>query len=416
MRVGSPSLRSLGSVLLLAACAFAQDTTVVYRGATVWPGDGPAIEDAVVVVRNGRIEAMDRGLAIPDGATVIDVPGKFITPGLVDAAFDGAISALDANEQGTEVTPSLRVLDALDPQNPAFARVRNGGVTTVHLMPGTRNVIGGLSAVVQTWAKDPQSMLVRDEVSLRMVLGAEPSGGNRAIRGGNVDSIYYRRPTSRMGVIWAARRAFYDAKEHLAESPGGVRVTRTTQELRDLSVLARVLQGTLPLVTTARNEQDLRTALRLAAEFGYTPVVDEAQEAHMVVDELAAARVWVMVSSPSADDVGGSAGQDGAEPRHSTLLRLSQKGVPFVVTTGSNSLGTELVREMMFAHRFGLTKEEALAAVTSRPAKLLGLADRKGRLRPGLDADLVVWSADPFDPASTPVTVVLGGTDTTSLP
>jgi hypothetical protein len=180
-------------------------------------------------------------------------------------------------------------------------------------------------------------------------------------------------------------------------------------------VLARVLTGTLPRVTTARSEQDLRTALRLSTEFGYTPVIDEAQDAHSVVAELSAARVWVMVGAPSASSVGGPGGQDGAEPRYATVLRLRDAGVNFVITTGTNANALDLIREAMFAHRFGLTRDEALAAVTTQPAKLLGLQDKKGALKPGMDADFVVWSADPFDPSSTPSSVVIGGIDTTSL-
>src|SRR5262249_2535753 len=155
--------------------------------------------------------------------------------------------------------------------------------------------------------------------ALRVVLGAEPSMGNRAIRGGTVDSIYYRRPTTRMGVVWEVRSHFYEAKDYLARSLAG----GGGQPDRDLDVLVRVLQGKLAVVTTARSEQDLRTALRLGTEFGYTPVIDEAQEAHYVVDELAKAKVWVMVGAPSADRVAGSAGADQADPRFATLPALA---------------------------------------------------------------------------------------------
>lgn len=410
-------LRRALPFVVLALSAVAQDAPVVYRGAQLWPGDGAPIADAVLVIQNGRVQNVGgQSTTIPDGARIVECAGAVITPGLIDAAWAGPVPVADANEQSTEITPSLHVLDNLDPQHPAFARVRNTGVTTVHLMPGTRSVMGGLSAVLQTWASDPTSMVLRDEATLRLVLGAEPSMGNRAIRGGSVDSIYYRRPTTRMGVIWSARRAFFDAKEQIAETQGGQKTTRTAQEQRDLSVLARVLQGTLPLVTTARSEQDLRTALRLAAEFGYTPVIDEAQDAYMVVDELQKSRVVVMVAAPSANAVGGPAGQDGAEPRYSTLKKLQDAGVPFVITTGTNQNAVDLVREAMFAHRFGLTREQALAAVTTQPAALLAIQDRKGRLAAGMDADFVVWSTDPFDPASTPTTVVIRGTDTTQKP
>ena len=408
---------ALFSAFVLAAPAMAQDEPIVWRGARVLTGAGAAIDDAVLVVVGGRIQTIGGpATAVPAGSRLVEARGAVITPGLIDAAWNGgtAIAVADQNEQSTEVTPSLHVLDTLDPMDKAIARVRSQGVTTVHVMPGTRSVIGGLSCVLQTWGKDQEAMVLSSEAALRMTLGAEPSMGNRAIRGGSVDSIYYRRPTTRMGVIWSARRALYDAKEMVDESQAQQQVARTAQE-RDLSVLARVLKGTLPMVTTARSEQDIRTALRLSTEFGYTPVLDEAQDAHAVVQELSDARVWVMVGAPSASSVGGSGGQDGAEPRYATLLRLRDAGVNFVITTGTNTNSLDLIREAMFAHRFGLTRDEALAAVTTKPAKLLGLQDKKGELKPGMDADFVVWSADPFDPSSTPTSVVIGGIDTTSL-
>jgi imidazolonepropionase-like amidohydrolase len=395
------------SVLLLLSCALAaQEQTTAYKGARVWPGGGAPIDDAVVVIARGKVLAVGGpSTSIPDGAKVVDVSGKTITPGLVDAAWSGGLAPQDQNEQGSESTPALRAIDSLDPRNKNFVKARRAGVTSVHVMPGGQNVIGGLSAVVKTFASDPAAMVVKDETALRITLGAEPSGGNRAIRGGTVDSIYYRRPTTRMGVIWEVRRSFYDAKEYLARTLNG----GNPQPDRNLEVLGRVLQGKLAIVTTARSEQDLRTALRMGTEFGYTTVIDEAQEAHYVVDELAAAKVWVMVGAPSADRVGGGGGQDGADPRYATLPALVDKGVPFVITTGSNTLALDLVREATFAVRFGIPASKALDAITTDPARLLGVGDRIGQLAPGKDADLVVWSADPFEPASQPLTVLIDG-------
>jgi imidazolonepropionase-like amidohydrolase len=397
-------LRSLLAVAVCTALA-AQEQVTVYRGALVFTGGAAPIADGVVVIARGRVQAVGGpGTPVPEGAVVVDVAGRVITPGLVDAAWNGGIAG-DANEQSEEVTAALKVLEALDPKDPAFARARQAGVTTVHVMPGTRNVIGGLSAVVKTWGDRPEAMLLKDETALRIVLGAEPSSGNRAIRGGTVDSIYYRRPTTRMGVVWTVRSSFYDAKDWLARTIDG----GNPPPDRNLEVLARVLQGRLAVVTTARSEQDLRTALRLAGEFGYTPIIDEAVEAHYVVDELAAAKVWVMVGAPSAERVNGSGAADGAEPRFSTLSRLTAAGVPVVITTGTNAAALDLVREAMFAVRYGVAEQQALDAITVMPARLLGVDDRVGSLAAGRDADLVVWSTHPFDPAAEPLTVLVGG-------
>ncbi len=407
MNIPSPARRPwlAFAVLALAATAAAQQHVTVYKGARLLPGGAPAIDNGVLVVAGGKIQAIGgAATALPNGAEIVDCAGRTITPGLIDASFRGAFAGSDQNEQGDEVTPAARVLDSLDPTDPVFARIRASGVTSVHVMPGTRNVIGGLGCVLKTAGKDPAAMVLKQDASLRIVMGGEPSMGNRAIRGGNVDSIYYRRPTTRMGVVWEVRKAFYAAKQTQetnqpqpqAADPGRV-------------VLQRVLRGELQTFTTARSEQDIRTALRIADEFGYKTVIDEAQDAYMVLDELAAAKVTVVVGAPSATAVAGSGAQDGADPRCATLTQLAARGVPFVITTGTNLAALDLVREAMFAHRNGVPAQQALDAVTILPAKLLGIADHTGSLAAGKDADFVVWSTDPLDPAAVAESVHIDG-------
>jgi imidazolonepropionase-like amidohydrolase len=397
-----------GSVtLLLTALATAQQEVTAYTNARILPGGKPTISNATMVVSGGKILALGGAdVKVPDGAKVIDCKGMTITPGLIDASFQSSNNQQDLNEQSAEVTPHLRILDNIDPEDPLFRRARNNGVTAVHVMPGTRNVIGGLGGVIKTYGSDPKSMVIKADASMRIVMGAEPSNGNRAIRGGRVNSMYYRRPTSRMGVIWSVRRAFYDAKEALTKTqgaPGDAPPSPGTQ------IMMQVLQGKLTAVTTARSEQDLRTALRIAEEFGYETVIDEAQDAYMVADELAEKNVVVMLGAPSAETVSGSAARDGSAPRSGTVAVLASKGIRFVITTGTNPSALPLIREAMFAHRFGLGPQQALDAITIEPAKLLGLDDRIGSLATGKDADFVIWSHDPLDPAAVAVSVHING-------
>ncbi len=400
-------LRTATLTLALGALAAAQDGVTAYTNATILPGGKPAMSNATMVVSGGKVIALGGAdLKLPDGANVVDCKGKTITPGLIDASFQSGNNTQDLNEQSDEVTPNLRVLDSIDPEDPRFARARNAGVTTVHVMPGTRNVIGGLGCVLKTHGTDPKAMVIKEDASMRIVMGSEPSSGNRAIRGGRVNSMYYRRPTTRMGVIWEVRRAFYDAKEAMTKTqgaPGDAPASPGTQ------VLMEVLQGKVTAVTTARSEQDLRTALRIADEFGYQTVIDEAQDAYMVADELAGKKAVVMLGSPSAEGVGGSAGRDGAAPRAGTVAVLAAKGITFVITTGTNPAALPLINEAMFAVRNGLGPQQALDAVTIEPAKLLGLSDRIGSLAPGKDADFVIWSQHPLDPAAVAESVLING-------
>ena len=198
--------------LALASPGLAQQEAVVLKGATIYPVSGTVIENGVVILTGGKILAIGGAdTETPEGARVIDVTGKIITPGLIDAGTTLSVSVQDANEQVREVTPQMRIVDAIDPSHKVFEAVRRHGVTTVQINPGNRNVIGGLGAVLKTHGTTVTDMLVKDSSALRMAMGSEPSRGNRAIRYGTPVGLYYRRPKTRMGVVWVARKAFYDA-------------------------------------------------------------------------------------------------------------------------------------------------------------------------------------------------------------
>jgi imidazolonepropionase-like amidohydrolase len=122
-----------------------------------------------------------------------------------------------------------------------------------------------------------------------------------------------------------------------------------------------------------------------------------------------------MLGSPSAEAVGGSASADGSAPRAGTVAVLAQKGVTFVITTGTNTAALPLINEAMFAVRNGLGPQQALDAITIEPAKLLGLSDRIGSLAPGKDADFVIWSQHPLDPAAVAESVLINGQSVSQL-
>ncbi len=397
-------LAAISALLLSTAAATAQDTPVVLTGGRVLPVDRPPIDPGVVIMHRGTITAVgEANMPVPPDSESIDCTGKVITPGLVDAATSLGLSSEDANEQGDEVTPHVRVLDAIDPADPRFARARRAGVTTAQVSPGNRNVVGGLGCVIKTAGDHVAGMLVRDASCLRVAMGGEPSAGNRAIRFGTPNSIYYRRPTTRMGVVWAVRKAFYDAQSYREQQTNNV-VDGPSMVDPAMDVLVEVLDRKMHVRTTARAEQDIRTALRLAAEFGYETVIEEATEAYLVTDELAAAGVTLVLAG-----LGLESGRDGAEPRYHTAAQLAAAGVPFAIATGSSLGDAALVQEAMFAMRNGLSADQALAATTAVPAAVLGVADQLGTLTVGKAADVVVWNGSPFAPTTTATRVFIDG-------
>jgi imidazolonepropionase-like amidohydrolase len=315
---------------------------------------------------------------------VIDLGAGTLIPGLIDAAASGGVEGRTA-EQTAEVTPNFRVLDGVDWSAKAFRHARAEGVTTVALLPGTDNVIGGRSCVVKTAGSPDRRVLSKDQ-SLVIALASDPANGNSSpgrFGGGRPDTIYTRQPTNRMGVVWILRSEFGRAKAG-----------------SDAPALREALAGKKPVVCVSRLDCDLTAALRLRHDYPMSLTLAGAQEAYKVADELAAAKVPVLLGPVAT--VAGS-GPEQSETVLNNAGALHKAGVRFALTGGN------LLDQARFAVRFGLPADAALAAVTSAPAKILGVEKRVGAIAPGLDADLVALTGDPFDLTAIVRWTMIGG-------
>ncbi|MAE75455.1 MAG: amidohydrolase [Planctomycetes bacterium] len=390
------------ALLLLSSALAAQGDTLVLRGARVFTGQGDFQKGLVVIVKDGKIAAIGRDIPVPQGAKEVDCKDKWITPGFVDAMTALGLTSMNENEESNEVTPQVRAINAIDPEAQNFKRAVAGGVTTAYIMPGQMNVFGGLGVVYKTAGK---SRVVREDAGVRMTLGQMPGSGNRSFRGfgGSPTSIYYRRPNNRMGTIWEVRRAFYDAMD-VRETNLGPQLEPTAAQ----RVLISALDRKMKVRTTARHGQDIRTALRLAEEFGIAVILDDATEAYKTLDYVVAAGVPVVAGPPSVQ-----AGFDGSTPHLDTLALLARAGVEVAISTAQRPDALPLVREAGFAVRGGMDRAAALAAVTSVPAKILGVDARVGSLDKGKDADIVLWSRHPLSPYSRAVRVWVDGVPVT---
>ncbi|MCA8972553.1 MAG: amidohydrolase family protein, partial [Planctomycetes bacterium] len=321
------------------------------------------------------------------------------TPGLVDANTALGLPSAQENEQSNEITPHLQIIDLYDVEAQNVAHARRNGVTTAYITPGELNVFGGLGAVVKTAGESP--VLAREN-GLRMTLGNMPGQGNAPFRTyGKPVGMYFRRPSNRMGVIWEIRKAFYDAIEARETAPGQVQqLSAATQ------TLIRALDKDLIVRTSARADQDIRTAIRLAQEFGINLVLDHVTEAYACLDDVVAAGFPVLLTAPTLED-----DPEGATPHLDTARLLAARGVTLAIQSGADPRAEPLVREAAFAVRGGLSREAALAAITSVPAKILGVDDRVGSIAPGKDADVVVWSGHPLGLGSRAEHVFVNGVE-----
>jgi imidazolonepropionase-like amidohydrolase len=388
------ALLTIGLLGLLALPSLAQKQSWTIRADKVYTAAGDPLDGGVVKVSDGKISAVSSGSARGDG--VLECAA--VTPGLIDLSVridTGSYSV----EQSTETPVALNVADSLDLFSYRWARELKSGVTTVLANPTDRGVIGGFGLALKTGgAPTLEARLLKNEVALRSSMGSEPSSGNRAPRGSRPATFYYRRPTTRMGVEWVFRKAFYDtlaaAKDATLRTP-------------ETDVLARVLKGDLPITVQAWATQDIRTAIYLKEEFGIPRMVlDAAADAWKEPALLVRSGVDVVLP-PFAPQ--GNSG-DGSFFAYDTAKVLFDNGVRFALSGhGAAQPENRLRLQPGYAMSGGLSFDAALAAVTINPARMIGVDDRVGSIEVGKDADLVLWSGQPFQPTSRVIGVLLNG-------
>ncbi len=383
--------------------------SIAIMGGRVVPIDGEVIEDGTVLLIDGKIAAVDsRDFRLPAGVDRIDATGKWVLPGLVDAHTHlGAReegegwAGHDTNELTGPVQAHVRVLDAINPADEGFRDAISGGVLAAGVTPGSGNPIGGQTVAIRCWGRTVDDMVLRSPAGMKSALGENPKRvyDNRRVN-----------PSSRLGTAAAIRSALIDALNYLARedlqqserSPGAA-----ARDLR-LEALARVLRREIPWRQHCHRADDIATALRLAAEFGYDLVLDHCTEGYLIADKIAAAGVPA-VCGPLIT------ARSKVELRNRTMANpgiLAAAGVKVAIATDHPVVPVHLlILQAALAVREGMDRDTALRAVTLHPAQILGVADRIGSLSRGKDADLVVWSGDPLDVMSRPELAFVGGSE-----
>jgi imidazolonepropionase-like amidohydrolase len=367
-----------------------------------------------VIVANGKISAVGPATLAHEGMDVRDFgPDSTITPGLIDSCASSIELAGGDSEDGEEVLPLIRVADGLDPENPQWQVLQGFGVTTVYVTPSGRSVIGGRGAVTKTRPGEGSLLVARSQ--MKATMGGEPSANNLTPRFGRPRSMFYRRPTTRMGVTWIFRKAFFDAQKYRKELAAG-----EVQRDPAMDALVDVLEGRVKLRARARLLQDIRAAMRLTSEFGMKVVIEEAAEAFRCLDELREGKAFVIYGPIFLGNAsvqygfgysgGGGRSSETDRTNLTTAARLNEAGVPFALTAAEyGTSGDGFPGQIALAVHFGLPKDAALKACTATPARLLGIADRVGTLEQGKDADLVVWNGEAFEFSSRPTFVMIDG-------
>jgi len=393
-------LLTLLSLSLTATTALhGQEGIVAIKAGKVLTLSGAPVTNGVVLIENGKIADIGTGIAIPEGASVIDASKSVVMPGLVDASAVPAVRG-DLNEQSSEITPSFRMSSAIDPQSKVLKRAVQTGLTTLYISPGRRNLIGGLGVVVKPAGKTAAEMIIKDDAALAIAMGSSSTVGNRTPRYQPPTSFYYRRPTTRMAVAWMLRKSFFDARQYAASHE---------KEDPDMEILSAALKGEIPIRVTVRRAIDIRTALRIADEYEFPLVMVGCVEGYKVAEEIAEKRAPVVLGPfyYHARDRGRY--YEGREVNWNNAGILVKAGVKVALASNAESQSDDLLTVATVAVRHGMPRDEALKAITLTPAEILGVADRVGSLEKGKDADILILSGDPLVPTSRIERVLVNG-------
>jgi imidazolonepropionase-like amidohydrolase len=374
----------------------AQETsTVVIKAGTIYPVTAPPIQDGIVLIRNGKIEAVGKDLEIPEGAEVIDATGKIVTPGLIDAFTTLAERGRDDEES---VTPDIRAKDAFDFYR-KYRRMLAGGVTTVNISPGQRRLISGVGAIVKLAGDSIPQRIVKDEAALRITLGELPKNPPTIFKppippdpDNPILPEEKQLPTTRMAELAVLRKVFTEAQQCQSQP---------TEEIDSkMEVLLSVLEGKLPLRINCHTAQDIRNAIAFATEFKLKLIIEGATEAYKVVDLINQSNSPVIISGVlqpgrrEAKDYTQDIALGRVNPENPVVL--ARAGIKFAINAPTDEAIPDLQFIAGYAINQGLSPEEALRAVTITPAEILGIADRVGSIEKGKDADLVILSDEPF--------------------
>lgn len=398
MKLFASSLAALAASLSLAGAQ-----TIAIQNARVYTMAGDKaglIENGDVVIRDGVIAAIGQDLAAPEGATIINAQGRVVTPGifapwsqlgLVEIGLDEEAND-SSTDDGFNVSAGLDAVDAFNPGSTLIAINRAGGVTRAVAAPDPgAKMFGGKGAIVDLSGR-PGSV-TRAEAMQSVAMGAAGLGYNGGTRLGN----------------WAMLREALDEARAYAANPAGyvMRPREGGLSIADLKALGPVAQGRQPLVVAVNSVTDIRTLIKLKAQYGVNAIIIGGSEGHLVAKEIAAAQIPVilnpMMNLPSQfEDLAASL---------SNAAKLNDAGV--LISFYGQASDTHNLRLLPQlggnAVANGLPYEAALAAITLNPAKMYGVSDRLGSLEIGKVADVVVWDGDPLETSTRPIAVLIDG-------
>jgi imidazolonepropionase-like amidohydrolase len=391
---------------LFASTAFAEDIAV--QGETIHTMAGEPIRDGVVLIKDGKIQSVGNSasVTIPAGTRILKA--KVVTPGLIDAhtvvGFSGILNQPHDQEQlekSAPLQPELRAIDAYNGRDPLVDYVRSFGVTTIHTGHGPGALISGQTMIVKTHPANLEQALINPAAMTATTLGSGATAEKN------------KAPGTASKAVAMLRAELIKAQDYVSKGKKTDVDKRPARDLH-LEALGSVLDGKQPLLITVQRHQDILAALRLATEFKLKIVLDGVADAALVIDDIKKSGFPVFLHPTMY-----RANNETENLSRETAAKLRKAGIPFALQSGFESYVPKtrvVLFEAAVAAANGLSQNEALAAITTDAARLLGIQARVGSLETGKDADVALYDGDPFEYATHCIGVIVSGVVTDVQP
>jgi imidazolonepropionase-like amidohydrolase len=356
---------------------------LVIKGGNIYTMEGKPLSGGFVVIKDGKILDVTDRMEIPRDAEIVDATGKFVYPGFIDIHThtglweEGVnIEGSDGNEATDPVTPHVRALDGINFHDDGFKEAISSGLTTLNIMPGSANVIGGQGVAVKTTGR-----ILLQPSGIKMALGENPK---------RVYASQKKTPSTRLGNAYIMRKALQDAVNYMNKK----KKDKNTFDFK-LEPLVGLLEGKYPAKIHSHREDDILTAMRIMKEFGIKFTIEHSTEGHFIADILAREGVPCALGPVLTTRIK----QELKYRTPETAKIYEEKGVLFAFTTDFPVIPHYgIFYSAQMAVRHGLSEEMALKALTINGAKILGLDNRIGSLKSGKDADVVITDKSVLDP------------------
>lgn len=379
---------------------------MLFYNAGIFTACSDFIKNGYVLIKDGRIIDVGPMEFCPKDDEKYDLSGLTIYPGFIDAhchlgmwedglSFEGD----DGNEDTDPATPHLRALDAINPADYSFREALEAGVTAVVTGPGSANPVAGQMVAIKTYGKRVDDMVIKAPMAMKFALGENPK---------NTYHSKDETPSTRMATAAIIREQLKKAQRYQRDILAAEEDEETDEPEIDVKseALAEVVEGNIQSHFHAHRSDDIFTAIRLAKEFDLDLVLVHCTEGYLnaekLAEEKARAIVGPLICTRTKPEL--------SNERDENAAILKKAGVEVAICTDHPEVPIQyLPLSAGIAVRAGMDHDDAVRAITSVPAKILGLSDKIGSIAPGTDADIVAFKGDPLSVYETPLWVIAGG-------